>query len=504
MAIEPTMPFASLGLSGDTGCYTLSGTTDETPEPLLSSLATLGGARCSVIGMNLIAISHMARALGIENFGLTSFAMSYAAYFIIVVNLGYEILLTRQIASDRRCMVPLVNSVLTMRLILASLMSLLLICSLNLLHLTPTGRIVILIQLITVFGSAVALTSVYTGLQRMRTVALREFTAGAINMVGMLLLVHGPDDVILAASVSAATILLANATILIRFAREHGIPRLHLPGRFDAEQARISMTFFWSILMTAVTYNCHLLLLGLMSNEYQAGLFAAGWKLFNFAVVVPNLLSTLFLPRIANVARDAGARARSSQVYMQACIVCGIPTAIIGEALVPQILELLFGSDYIAAGRTVALLLVNALVVTLNIGFGIPLLAVGRQKTYMQVVTCGAAAGFVLCVALIPAWGAEGAALGTLANETLMLGLFVMMRPEFSIGMTLEFALRCLLSVTPAAIVAHFVATSHLVAGSDFIAVITGGSVGIAIYVLVLHLLKINLVNLAANLRALQ
>jgi O-antigen/teichoic acid export membrane protein len=498
MAVEPS------GIFGNTGGDTLSGTRDETPEPILSSLLRLGGARCSVIVMNLIAISHMARALGIENFGLTSFAMSYAAYFIIIVNLGYEVALTRQIASNRQCMIPLVNSVLTMRLILAALMSLLLVCSLSLLKLTSTGRIVILIQLVTVFGSAVALTSVYTGLQRMRTVALREFTAGAFNMTGMLLLVHGPDDVILAASVSAVTILLANATILVRFAREYGIPRLHLPGRFDAEQAWMSMTYFWSILMTAVTYNSHLLLLGLMSNEFEAGLFAAGWKLFNFAVVLPNLLSTLFLPRIANLARDPAARARSSEIYMQACIVCGIPIAIIGEALVPHVLGLLFGSAYLPASRTVSLLLLNALVVTLNIGLGIPLLAVGRQKSYMWVVTCGAAAGLVLCIGLIPLLGAEGAALGTLANETLMLGLFIMLRPEFSIGLTVEFGLRCLLSVIPAATLAHFVANLYPIAGSDFAAVVIGGGVGVAMYVLVMRLLKINLLNLAADLKTLQ
>ena len=104
--------------------------TTRSGESLFANLCYLGGARIGVIGMNLLATSRLAHALGTENFGINSFATSYVTYFLIVVNLGFETFLTREVASDGTRLRSLVGSVMMMRLLLAAGMSVLLFASL--------------------------------------------------------------------------------------------------------------------------------------------------------------------------------------------------------------------------------------------------------------------------------------------------------------------------------------------------------------------------------------
>jgi O-antigen/teichoic acid export membrane protein len=474
------------------------------PDSLFSNLCYLGAARAAVICLNLIATSRLAHALGADNFGINTFATSYVAYFLIVVNLGFETFLTREIAFDGTRLRAMVSSIMAMRLLIATVMTILLFVSLPILRLSVMGQTVILIQGIGLFTGAIGLTAAYQGLQRMRVVAGREVAASVANAAGILLLVHNEGDLMVAAWIAVGTQLMTNGAILAHYATEFGIPRLRLPGRSDFQMARQSMTFFWSMLMITVTYNTHIVMLGLMRSETEVGLFSAGWKLFIFAIAVPNLIATLFMPRIANLKTQIAERERSMEFFLKTIIVCAIPITMFGSLLTPQILILLFGPAYLRSSATVVLLLLNALVVAVNIGFGTSMLAVGRQNAFLRVVVAGAGVGVVLNAILIPLYGGQGAAVATLIDESVILGLLFRGCPEMPGARVIDFTIRCVLAIIPAASVVHFVPLLPVIQESNLAMVAMGGAAGGMIYVLALRLLRIDLLHFAADLRRLQ
>jgi O-antigen/teichoic acid export membrane protein len=472
-------------------------------EPLFAGLLYLGTARVVVVCMNLISTSRLAHALGAENFGLNSFAISYVSYFMMAANLGYEMFLAREIARDQTKVQRLVDSAINMRLLLAAGSAAILVPSLWLLGLSPLGRTVVLIQGINLFSSAIGLTCVYQGLQRMRVVAFREFMASLMYMIGILCFIHSPVDIVAAACITAGMAVLINSTILIQYSRDFRMPRLSLPDRSDFLLARQSMTYFWPLLMVTITYNIHIVLLGLMRSEAETGLFSAGWKLFNFSIMLPNMTATVFLPRIAGLTTKPADRARLTSTYLQATVVFSVPVTILGAALTPQILTVLFGPAFLPALETVRLLLLNGLVVAVNIVFGTPLLAIGRQKTFLHVVALGALTGVLLNLALIPVWGTAGAAMATITDELVILAMFIRSTPEASVTEMLDFGVRCLIAVFPAAIVAHLVPTLPFVAGSALAGLVAGGGVGVVVYLVGLWVLRIDLMYVGAGLRRL-
>jgi hypothetical protein len=165
------------------------------------------------------------------------------------------------------------------------------------------------------------------------------------------------------------------------------------------------------------------------------------------------------------------------------------------HALIPQILTVLFGAPYLLAATTLGVLMVHGLVVSINIGFGTPLIAVGRQKAYPYTMTAGTAVGVALNVAVIPFLGAEGAALATLADELVILILFVRSSPEVSVSHTAHFGGQCLIAAIPAAIVVHCASMLPIIDGSDIAILVVGGSAGSIIYLLILRPVRIDIVS---------
>jgi polysaccharide transporter, PST family len=477
--------------------------TTRSSESLLSNLVYLGGARAAVMAMNLVSTSHLAHALGAENFGINSFATSYLAYFLIAVDLGFDTFITREVAFDRGRLETLVGTVLSVRLVFALLLSVALAASLHLLHLSAIGQLVVLIQGVSLFTAAIGLTSAYQGLQRMRVVAGREFLASFVNMAAILWFVRGPGDLIAAALITAGTQLLVNLAIVTQYVADFGMPRLRIPGAATFAELKRATTYFWSLVMITITYNTHVVLLGLMRSEREVGLFSAGWKLFIFSIAIPNLIAALFMPRLAATAGNTAERERGAELLMRAILVCSVPITLLGMAAAPQILVILFGPDYLPAAGALRYLLMNSLAVAISIGLATELTALGRQGELLRIVTVGAMAGIALNLVLIPPYGARGAALATLTDEVIIVLMLMRGRIGLPRQHTLAFGMRCLLAAIPAAIALYWF-TSAGPLRSEFVVLALGASGAGLVYLVGLSALQVSVLRLYRDLRQLR
>ena len=475
-----------------------------TSPSLLTNLFYLGGSRLTVVCMNLVTTSFMARALDAHAYGILSFSTSYVAYFIIAVALGYDTLVTRDVAHDPSRTRHIVEGMLAVRGLLALLCTAGMGVGLLIFDRPAVTNAAVIVQTITLFSVALGLSSVFQGLQEMRVIAFREFFTSLINMAATLLLIRSPNDVVLAAAIGSVTQLLMNFMILRQYARRFGFPRLRLPKRADLMVARQSLTFFWLSLMVAITYNFHFVLLGLQRSDQEVGFFAVGWKLFNFAIILPNLIAALFLPRIAQLRDFPQQRTAATMAYMQATLICTVPITMLGEGVIPQIVTVLFGQNYLPASQAVGILFVNALLVGINVALGTPLMALGRQKELLRAVMIGAVVGIGANLVLVPWQGIRGAALATLVNELVVLAVLVSSRPDMPLRRVVGFGLRCLGAVLPALYLTQWLANGPLQDWPVFASLLLAGSTGIVAYLLLLRMLGVHALRVVNDLRHLR
>jgi O-antigen/teichoic acid export membrane protein len=471
---------------------------------LLSNLAFLTASRVSAVAMSLVITSHLAKALGASGFGTINFSVAYVSYFAMIVSVGYEAYLTREIAHRPDRMRNLVASVITVRLALAAGSMLLVAGSLPFLNLSGIGDVVVLIQSSVLFGLAIGLTPVYQGLQRMDVTAMREVFGAFVNMVGVITFVHTPADLPAAAGIGAGAFVLTNLLLLRQYRKEFGFPRLRWLRRLDFVYAGRSMPFFWAGLMVTINLSTHLFLLGLLRSATEVGLFSAGWKLFTFSITVPTLISGLFMPRFVQVSRHPAERQRLSELFIEMIMFCVMPLVMLSIGLMPQIVLTLFGTGYLGGQHIMSLLMLNALLVSANTAFITPMLAGNRQRDVAMFGGVAAAIGVVLDLALIPPWGIEGAAVAALSTEIIGLFLYIIKRPELPLRAFASVGGRCFLAAIIATLLAHLVAATTPVTVPPLIVLLAGGLAGAAAYTAALWPMGISVIRLARGLGHMQ
>lgn len=443
--------------------------------------------------MSLIVTSHLARALLAENLGILSFSVAAVSYMILVVNLGFDVWLMREVAVVRTAARELTNCVITIRLMLGAATYLLLVLLFPPLGESHITTLVVLIQGLNVFSSAINLNSLYSGLQRMDIVATRELSANFLNMLGVLVLVHNQNDLVIAALISVGATMTANVALMGRYIREFGTPKLVFDVSRLCNLSCSSLPFFLGGLGTAVTYNLHFVILGFTRSATEVGLFSAAWKVFGFTAVAPDVISNVFLPRISSLIDRPAERNEAGQIYLQAIILYALPVTIIGSALAGPIIHVLFGRGYDSAIITLSILLINSLVVALNFGFATLMISAGRQKILVRAPLGGAIVSIVGYMGLIPRFGPNGAAVATLLAETVILGLLIWHRPGIALARIGVFLVRCLAATIPAALVARLIVLTEPLGNSDVLTIGLAGALSAPVYFAMLGAVRVDL-----------
>ncbi len=84
------------------------------------------------------------------------------------------------------------------------------------------------------------------------------------------------------------------------------------------------------------------------------------------------------------------------------------------------LIQFVFGEGYNDAALPLSILAMNALVISINIFFGNPLIAWGKQKEYSIAIMLGAIANIILNIVFIPSYSYNGAAFATLLSEAVV------------------------------------------------------------------------------------
>lgn len=166
------------------------------------------------------------------------------------------------------------------------------------------------------------------------------------------------------------------------------------------------------------------LLCGALSSAEQVGLFAAGFRIVGACVGLGAVFWLPVYPALASVNRESEAFRSLFDAFLAAMLSVALPASIGLCVFADEIVRYLFGPRYVDAARV---LQVSAWAVPLNFlltVFEITVLATGGELQRAKAYALAVAVLAVGSVALIPRWGAMGAAAAHLVAITVALGCF--------------------------------------------------------------------------------
>ncbi len=189
-------------------------------------------------------------------------------------------------------------------------------------------------------------------------------------------------------------------------------------------------------MLVTVYFYIDVVLLARLSSAEEVGLYTAAYRFVQFGVFVPGVLVTSVYALAAHLAERDRPRfgAMVTELLSLAILLFPIPLLLLAVAA-RDVMVLLFGTEFAAAGSALTLLAGGLAVMMLTGALGPMLIAVRRERANLAIGATAVVFNIGLNLILIPQFDADGAALATLLTELLVLALaFALLRRVAPVG----------------------------------------------------------------------
>jgi O-antigen/teichoic acid export membrane protein len=168
-----------------------------------------------------------------------------------------------------------------------------------------------------------------------------------------------------------------------------------------------------------------MLMLGLMSNPEQIGLYSAAYRVLNQILVVYYLLMQSLYPRFAQQSHEERSRMLSPRILLS-LLGAGITIAILVAGTRRPVMAILFGPQFLLACPLLLLLAWAIPLDFLTSYLSNAYIAWGMEKKILLCTIVAAGSNIVLNVFWIPMYGAKAAAVNTVISYAIFLTSLVL------------------------------------------------------------------------------
>jgi len=388
-------------------------------------------------GLNYIVpmavLPYLVRVLGMEMYGLIAWAQSFAQYFSLLTDYGFNYSATRSIAqqSGNRegisrifCAVMLIKSLLT---VLGAIILVAIVLSVPRLH---ESSAFFFVAYFAVIGGVLFPTWYFQGIEQMRFISGIIGLSRLLGAAALFVFVHHPSDALTALAIQSLSLVLGGAAGLWVAFKKLGL-RFYTP---TTDELIDTLRGGWNLFVTTAAVslytNTNVFLVGLLAGNLQAGYFSAAEKIIRAMQGLLNPISQALFPRMSSLATQSrhvalhfalrvlrwiGGLAFAASI---AIFVLAGPIAVIcfgggASGSIPIIRWISFLPFVIAVS--------NVFAVQMMIPFGL-------DKPLSKIVVLAGLFNVAMAIPLIRIFAATGAGISVLITEsfvTVVTGLFI-------------------------------------------------------------------------------
>jgi O-antigen/teichoic acid export membrane protein len=396
----------------------------------------LGGSLLSTWSIAIVMRFLMPRFLGPESFGVLSFSDSFAASYFILLGLGIDTYIQKEIPVRPDHASDFLGGVLSLRVVLSAVLIFALLGTLVATHRGTEVR-----ELVVLFGLGqlfVSLNSTLAALMQART---RVGRLAIVNVVTKLLWA-GSTVALLIVRAPLWTIALpllvteAFKTALVWFlVRATFDVKMRVDLRAVGRVLLASVPFYLNAMVITLNSKLDVMLLDFLTHDsVQVGWYSAAANLAGLALMLSPLLIWVVLPLLSR----AGARSREElwEILRRATegiVVVGSPVILMAVLGGDVWIRIVFGTAYAPAAMALRALAPSLVLTYLAMLLSMTLIVLERAWTLTIVSSIGLITNVTLTLLLVPAcarWiGPGGAgvgdALGVVGMELVVTALLM-------------------------------------------------------------------------------
>lgn len=372
-----------------------------------------------ILVMPMIMSPYLTRTLGGTALGIYSYTYSIAYYFVVFAMLGINKYGQRIISQRRSDIVELrktfwslfiVHFLISCVAVLAYVVYVFMICQ------SDIG--IAFVQSIYVASAAFDITWLFYGLEKFKTIAIRNVIIRVTNMICIFTFVKSPTDVAIYTIIMAVTVCVGQVIVFPQVFC--AIPPIKFTLRDTKEHIRPLLTLFAAAVAATLYTVFDKTLLGLLGTKQMVGYYDYSEKIINIPKTFITIVSTMLYPKACQFAsvKNYDGMYRNIEISITVTSLLGFATSWGLLAIAEPFSLLYYGNEFSVCGEIISLMCPLILV----IGFGE---TIRTQYIYplkmdlimVKILSLNAIINFVLSASLIPFCGMKGAVIGTITAE---------------------------------------------------------------------------------------
>lgn len=402
---------------------------------LIKNFSALSIMQAGTMLMPIVTIPYIVRVLGIDNFGLVSFAQAIMLFLVVVGDFGINLYAPKIIASVRHDSEVLKDAFWSLSFIriVAILIMFAIIAAIILM--VPQAHDEICLFIGSSFYALSILVFPVWFLQGMEQLILLAFFNFIVRLVGVILIFifikHASDYWLvpyLQGGVPTVIFLGCFVYILKRFSL--GKPRFSL-NKIRKMAKEVAAIFVTNISVSTYT-TLNPVVLGFVAGNAAVGYFAGAQKLVAAVLALfHGQMSQIFYPNISRKYVTSEKDALHILRYsFAAMMITSISIAIVGFVYAPQALRLVLGIGMEPAVLPMRLMLIGMVFIAASNVFGIQtMLPFGLKRQFSTILTISALVNLSMTFFLSRAYAQDGAAAAWLITESIIaIAMYAVLR----------------------------------------------------------------------------
>lgn len=375
------------------------------------------------MGVGLFVGVWVARYLGLEQFGLISFATAFVGLFGALATLGLQGIVVRDMVRDPGCAGQTLGTAAFMQL-LGGIVAYLLVLG-TIAYLLPDDSLTKAV--VAILGSMLIFKVSDFVVYWFESQVQSKYVVWVQNVVFLffaavkvfLILTHASLLSFVWVMLSEALVV---AVLLVGVMQYRGLvlTSLSVSLKRAGELLRDSWPLILSALAVTIYMKIDQIMLGQMVGDDAVGIYSAATRISEVWYFIPMTIVASVFPAILEAKKRSEAEyyVRLQKLY-DLMVLISLTVAIPMTFLAGPVVSLLFGHAYIESGPVLAIHTWAAVFVFLGVASGRWFLAENRQRLSLQRTALGAFVNVVLNFWLIPISGPVGAAVATVISYSI-------------------------------------------------------------------------------------
>lgn len=275
----------------------------------------------------LLIFPYLVRTLGIEKFGLISFAMAFFMYFNVVVEYGFNLVGTKEISvnkNNQSILNKIYFSIIGAKIILLIIVVILAYVVISIVPRLNEDKVFFLSFIPILCGNLFLLTWLFQGVEKMRFITIVNGIGKSLSAILILVFIRESENYILYPLILSIESLIIGFLSVFFSVKYCGISFVKISFSDVVYYLKLGWYLFLSRVFVNLSSSSNIFILGIFTTEILVGYYSVASKIVTSILSVIEVLNQTLYPRMAVLYEDTYTLYRKyfDKLFLTLLIVC--------------------------------------------------------------------------------------------------------------------------------------------------------------------------------------